>query len=264
MEKVVPQKSSFDVAEKLDKWHVVLAYVTAGISFATGILSGFQFTLPLLQKLVETWLPGAVFVLTVATGILHCLFTHQYQQAEAIRRDDFFDNAFGCLLGDNHSSGYFSNDRTSLGLKKVLLNVNENCFFSLDIIQHMLRRRIMFAFPLGLLLLAVVALNIGGHSFIMLALNLFLALDIVADLVRLYRLKLSLEEVHGSCKTILSSHALDNDNIQLQAAGSVIREIVRYETALSYASTMFDSKYFNIINSQKAKDWEAYKKRYLQ
>lgn len=113
-------------------------------------------------------------------------------------------------------------------------------------------------------MLAVVALNIGGHSFIMLALNLFLALDIVADLVRLYRLKLSLEEVHGSCKTILSSHALDNDNIQLQAAGSVIREIVRYETALSYASTMFDSKYFNKINSQKAKDWEAYKKRYLQ
>ena len=265
MEKIVPQESSFDLAEKLDKWHVALAYVTASISFVTGILSRFQFTLPFLQKLVWTWLPGAVLVLTVATGILHCLFTHQYQQAEDIRRDDFFENAFGCLLGDKHSDGYFSNDSTSFGLKKALLNVNENCFFSLDIIQHMLRRRILFAVPLGILLFAVVALNIGGTPFTMLALNLFLALDIVADLVRLYRLKLSLDKVNGNCKIILSSHVLENeDKNQLQAAGSVIREIVRYETALSYASTMFDSNYFREINSQKAKEWDDYKARYLK
>ena len=122
----------------------------------------------------------------------------------------------------------------------------------------------MIAFPLGLLLLTVVALNIGGHSFIMLSLNLFLALDIVADLIRLYRLKISLEKVHSNCKSILSSHALDNENRdQLQAAGGVIREIVRYETALSYASTMFDSNYFKKINPQKTKEWEDYKTKYL-
>lgn len=129
----------------------------------------------------------------------------------------------------------------------------------------MLHLRIIFAFPLGLLLLAVVALNIGGHPFTMLALNLFLALDIVADIIRLCRLKHSLEKVHDGCKTILSSQSLDGEcKDQPKVTGIVIREIVRYETALSYASTMFDSKYFNKINPQKTKDWESYKKRYLE
>ena len=123
----------------------------------------------------------------------------------------------------------------------------------------------MFAIPIGLLLLAVIALNIGGYPFTMLAFNLFLALNIVTDLIRLYRLKQSLEKVHDDCKNILSSYSLDGENKeQLQVTGNVIREIVRYETALSYASTMFDTKYFNIINPQKTKDWEAYKMRYLQ
>lgn len=51
---------------------------------------------------------------------------------------------------------------------------------------------------------------------------------------------------------------------QQPVAGKVMREIVRYETALAYASTMLDSKYFAKINTHKSKEWEEYKKRFCK
>lgn len=265
MEKDVPQKAHFESAEKSDVWHHRLIYLYAIISFANGLLRMFNFTHPLTLSLVDIWIPGGALVLVAAIAILQCLFTHQYQMAEEIRRDAFFDNSFGSLLADKQSNGYFSNDAVSEGLKKSLLNISENCFYSLDTIRYMLHCRIKRAILLGLLLLAVIALNIGDHLVTVLALNFFLALGIVRDIVSLYRLRTSLEKVHDNCKAILTSQLINDDAIDQQpVAGKVMREIVRYETALAYASTMLDSKYFAKINTHKSKEWEEYKKRFCK
>lgn len=265
MEKDVPQNAHFELAEKLDVWHHRLIYLYAIISFVNGLLCTFNFTHPLMLSLVDIWIPGLLLVLVAAIAILQCLFTHQYQMAEEIRRDAFFDNSFGSLLADKQAKGYFSNDAVSEGLKKSLLNISENCFYSLDTIRYMLHCRIQRAIPLGLLLLAVIALNIGDHLVTVLALNFFLALGIVRDIVSLYRLKTSLEKVHDNCKAILTSQLINDDAIDQQpVTGKVMREIVRYETALAYASTMLDSKYFAKINTRKAIEWEEYKKRFCK
>ena len=265
MEKVVPQQSSFNRAEKLDGCYTCLSYITAGISFVAGILQEIESTSELFQAVVETWLPGVVLVLTISTIIFHSMFIWQYQQAEAIRRDTFFDNAFGCRLADKESKGYYGNDSIPDGLKKSLLNVEESCIYSKAIINSMLHRRKIIAILAGLVLIFVIILNLGGRHFTMLALNLFLSLNIVEGVVRLYRLRDSLEKVHSNCKAILSSYPTENENNDQQHnAGAIIREIVRYEAALAYASTMFDSKHFEMIKSKKAKEWEELKKRYLQ
>ena len=264
MEKIIPQKCSFDIAEKLNNWYIGLSYFTAGLSFVAGIIENAQFSQALPPELFKIWLPGIILVLAVTTAFLHFIFTYQYQKAEEIRRDSFFDDSFGSLLADKQSEGYYSNGNISVGIQKALFNIDENCFHSLNTIQHMLLCRVMRAFPIGLLLLAVIAFNIGGHQFTMLALNLFLALGIVNDLIRLYRLKLDLEKVHTNCKTILSNLYYNETNtVQPYSTGCILREIVRYETALSYASTMFDSKFFIKNSSKTAKEWEEYKKKYL-
>ena len=265
MEKVVPQESSFNRAEKLDSCYTWLSYITASISFVAGILQEIQSTSELFRAIVETWLPGIVLVLTISTIIFHCMFIRQYQQAESIRRDTFFDNAFGCRLADKESKGYYGNDSIPDGLKKALLNVEESCFYSKDIIKSMVHRRLIIAIPAGLILIFVIILNLGGRHFTMLALNLFLSLSIVEDVVRLCRLRDSLEKVHSNCKAVISSCSTKNENNdQQRIAGAIIREIVRYESALAYASTMFDSKHFETIKAQKEKDWDKLKARYLQ
>lgn len=257
MAKIVPQKASFETAEKLDRCHLSLTYITAGISFLAGLFPKIGFPAQ-LTTIVSDYLPGAILFLTCITILFRFLFEHAYHQAESIRRDTFFDNAFGCRIADTESDEYYNNDENPVGIKKAFLNIAENCFFSLDIISHMYKKRktISILFAAGLLF--VIIFNLGGNQLVLLAFNLIISINIAEDLSRLYSLKRSLEQVMLFVKSGIGTQQLDSPN-----AGKILREIVRYETALAYASTMLDSKYFKEINPQKTAEWEKIKKRYF-
>ena len=263
MAKIVPQKNSFELAGKYDRWKIACTYITASLSFLTGLLQGISMPKENLQMLSGFWLPGLTLIATVMTIILHVRFDSEYHRAETIRRDAFFDNAFGCLIADTKSEEYFSNESTPNGIRKGLLNVAENCFFSLPVVNHMYMIRLRVAIPIGVALITVMIFNAGGSQFVMLAFNLVISLAIFDDLLQVFRLKRELEIVHQKCKEILSyTQGSSNGNESFQFIGETFREIVRYETALSYASIMLDSKYFHKINSEKSQEWELYKKRY--
>src|SRR5258708_3875368 len=64
-------------------------------------------------------------------------------QADSKRRDDFIDNSFGSKFSTNNSVDYFDNEEIKTGLYKAAVNLFENCFFSLSLINHVTARRII-------------------------------------------------------------------------------------------------------------------------
>ena len=263
MQKEVPQQNTFKTAELLDRWQSRLTYAAVLFSLFDGILHFFPVDTESCWFYIIQFLPKIILLTAVVALILKLFFVHVYRHAEDIRRDSFFDNSFGCFLSDKQSKGYFSNDSTPLGLYKALVNLDENCTYSVDIINHMYIKRASLAAISAVILLAVMLFSKNDKQFFMLLFNPILSLELVEKIFNLHSLKQNLGKVHEKCKHLLSEWPKDESSISTSYHGIVIREIVRYESSLAYASIMFDSKYFARINSKKEKEWTDYKKRLI-
>jgi len=104
--------------------------------------------------------------------------------------------------------------------------------------------------------------NVTKNNILIFIANIILSLCLIEEVFELHFLKKNLEKVCENCKSILSTYfdtaVVTSDKVN----GLIIRELIRYETALSYASILFDSKYFKEINVSKSGEWEKIKIRY--
>lgn len=254
MAKQTPQKSAFNEAKKYKVWLEGIKLVATILSISSPILL-FLFKYPNLLQFVICSLS---LILTISIFYLQRRFETIYKNAEDARRDGLIDNSFNTTLANIESKEYYDTDQLEFGMCKLLANVHENSFYSSYIVDKMFKKSEQknFFFFLVLVVTAIFS-TITSQTFTAI-LQTFLSINFLGSCLKLHDLKCELKQVQDNCKFIATSVK----DKTFSKSAHIIREVIRYETALAYASMMFDSKFYEKINSNATNEWTMIQTRY--
>ena len=166
-------------------------------------------------------------------------------------------------MADTQSEGYYDSVDIDSGFKKLLASIHESSLLSSVIIDGMLKRQERITFIGGIfVVIACVARSIQSELFLAI-LNGFLSLRLLDDYCELHALRAEVRNVLEKCKHICEDRASSRrKTFSAQQQAHLIRECIRYECALAYASIMLDEGLYQQLNPTHEKEWKAVKERY--
>jgi hypothetical protein len=250
--RIIPYSVSYETVEKLNKYADVLLYFSTAMSIIITLLGYFG-----LQ-------PGLKTALIVINIIFICLYVfldnranYIFTKAEMKRRLDWLDNSFGTNFSGKRSQGYFTNEHLSPGLYKLAVNCFENSFHSQFVLSKMttgiLVRTIL------IVLIFISSSYFGNREIFRMFFELSLPAILIQKMARVLYFSSRMCDVQDKLKSLF------NDLLQLgfeNKTAEALRDILEYETALSWASTPLSSKVFFKYKDQLATEWEQMKVEY--
>ena len=255
-----PQKEAFDIATKHQNQLQKLEIISSFLTILFTILAFFSF-----YTFIEGFINVLSIILLIAVLYLKTRFLLSYREAESIRRDSLIDNSFDTKLAETEAIEYYNNAEMTTALHKLLASTHESSIFSLAIVNRMLRKQNLINLIVGIFLLVACAVS-SIHSKIFLALfNGFMSLNMISSFVELCFLRAEINTVINNCKGICENHLSDASNtLTVTAQAHIIRECLRYEAALSYASVLFDESTYHKLNKSHTNKWKKIKERYYK
>lgn len=173
------------------------------------------------------------------------------------RRKGFIDNSLGTKLLEKPVTDYYDNDSIKDGAYKMMVNCYENCYFTYNIVRHMLLRTICKNGLLFFLLLFFAYYGFKGNAIGIPILQIFLSslffIELVYHLVFYFKLKSLCEQF----RNIFS----DKQN-QTKTMQYAIYMTLEYETTLAYNKSPNSNSVYKKLNEKLTAKWEAIKERY--
>jgi len=252
MTRFVPHDIDYKFLRKIDTALSRLIYASALTSVITLI---FDLTnlLPEYNAFFQITLNSINSIFAIFYFLLDMGFNYFFQASEAVRRKDFIDNSLGTKLSEQNSKGYYSNELNPAGIIKMGLNCFENSLFSKTNSGMMLKKSVVQTLiVIGLFLCIALFTNNKTLSTV---LQLALPLTIIQQTIKLYFFNKKMEIVYEDFHIIFSA---TNDANQQNL---IIRNVINYETTLSWGSILLDEDNFNKINPSLSKRWEETKSR---
>lgn len=255
-----PQKEAFDIAAKHQNQLQWLEIISSFLTILFTFLAFFSF-----YTFIEGFVNVLSIILLIAVLYLKTRFLLSYREAESIRRDSLIDNSFGTKLTETESVEYYDNVEMKTAFHKLLASIHESSILSLDIINRMLRKQNLINLIIGIFLIIACAVSSLQSNIFLALFNGFMSLNMVGSFLELCFLKAKICTVINHCKSICENHLnVDSDTLTTTAQAHIIRECLRYETALSYTSIMFDESAYLELNTIHMNRWEQIKKRYYE
>lgn len=252
LKRIVPHSISYDTVQRINNYASIFLYTSTIVSVGISILS-YNKLKPELQT-----------ALIVINSIFICLFlfldsraNYIFTKAEMKRRLDWLDNSFQTNFSGKKSQGYFTNEKLSPGLHKLAVNCFENSYHTQFIISKMLS--LIIAQTLIIVLAFVVSAYFGNREIIRLFFELSLPAFLVQKLFKAIIYSSRIAEVHDKFKCLFND--LLNNDFDSKTA-EALRDILEYETALSWASIPLSSKIFLKNRDKLAKEWSELKNEY--
>ncbi|MFV0331537.1 MAG: hypothetical protein ACK5KL_17225 [Dysgonomonas sp.] len=173
------------------------------------------------------------------------------------RRKGFIDNSLGTKLLEKPVTGYYDNDSIKNGAYKMMVNCYENCFFTYNIVKHMLLKTICKNTLLFFVLLLFAYYGFKDNAIAIPILQIFLSslflIELVYHLVFYFKLK-------GLCEQFRSIFS-DKQN-QTKITQYAIYMTLEYETALAYNKSPNSNSVYKKLNDRLTAEWEEIKERY--
>ena len=258
--RVVPVDIQFKAVERLKFWSSNVLWATTGLTPLISILDSeptFAW-LPEWYPALKQWLIAINCCLIAAYAVLEFAASYQLSNAERDRRLDFLDNALGTRYAGQTSIGYFTNEDLRPGIYKCLVNCFENNSHSLSIVQLMFPREV----TKSLIVAAIFVLTavFGKRELVRLFFELPLAAVVLQDALKLFIFKQRLAHNQETMRFLFNDmRGQPFDDGRVAAA---MRDILGYETIISWAAIKLDSELFNKHWDELAQNWEHLKKQY--
>jgi hypothetical protein len=180
-----------------------------------------------------------------------------FTKAEMKRRLDWLDNSFGTNFLGKKSKNYFTNEHLSPGFYKLAVNCFENSFHSQSNISKMLPA--IITETVIIVLLFISSAYIGNREIVRLFFELALPAILIQKLIKAIYFSSRMTDVQDRFKLLFND--LMNNGFENKTA-EALRDILEYETALSWANTPISSKIFYKYQDQWSADWEELKQAY--
>ena len=181
-------------------------------------------------------------------------------QADNIRRDDFLDNSFGSKFATHNSVEYYDNDEINVGLFKASVNLFENCFFSLRLLNSILPKRIIRP---AIVLISVLVMGYFGFKNVPISLSvlqLLFSATILGRLIKHLILQAQLNSIQDNWIAIFQNSDFIEHPENYKA--TVYRIWLKYEVIHSKISANIPNNVFNKLNPNLTEDWNQLKTKY--
>lgn len=250
--RIVPHSVSYDTVERLNKNAEIILYVSTVLSLSISTLDYLELFRPLRNTLI---------VINSLLIALYCFIDNRsnyiFTRAEMARRLDYIDNSFGTNFSGKKSENYFTNENLSPGLYKLSVNCFESSVQTSFTIKKMFSK-IMIQ-TIIICLLFIVSAYIGNREVIRMFFELTLPLLLIQKLIKAIFFVSRVDSVVTNFKNLFNS--LMTEKIDNKVP-EVLRDVLNYETTLSWASLPLESKLFFIYRDQLALEWEDLKIAY--
>jgi hypothetical protein len=250
--RIVPHSNLFAAVDRLNKYATILLYTSTVISIVISLLGYFNLIPDLKATLI-----GINILLICIYVFLDNRANYIFTKAEMKRRLDWLDNSFGTNFSGKKSENYFTNEHLSPGLYKLAVNCFENSYHTQFILSKMLPGIIVQTIIIVLVFIS--SAYIGNREIIRMFFELSLPTILIQKLIKAIYFSSRMQDVHDRFKSLfndLMNFGFDNKTPE------ALRDILEYETALSWASTPLSSKIFWKYKNNLASDWEELKQEY--
>lgn len=254
MSKKVPFKNSFDKAKRLDAWSNRLIWISAFLFLIVFVGKLFSLNSTIIQW-IERVNCIVIFIYIVLEFVTDCI----HSSAEAHRRCDLVDNAFGCKLAESRSEGYYTNDELKNGLYKIGVNSFESCFFSYKIASK--SQCLLWVKSALFALLFIICAVIGYDKGIVVLIQLSLPLFVISHAIRQQRFVSRLKKTYDNYRSVFDT-LRNKKSISQNDYAKIMKEVLEYEGTISWANILLDEKTYNEMNEALSKEWEQMKKDY--
>jgi len=195
-----------------------------------------------------------IFIYIISEIVVNSLLP----KAELRRRLGYLDNSFDTNFTGRKSENYYTNEKLNPGLAKLAANCFESCLFTLKISQKMI-------LPLAVKNLIIVAIFLlaaytGQRQILILISQLTLPIVLIQQLIKLCIYVSTNQIVLDQFRELFTDL---RDNKEIHKAPQIIRNIIHYESNISWASIMLDSDIYEKLNPSLSIEWEEYKKIYV-
>lgn len=252
LRRIVPHDNLYKRVGELSKYSNWLLYISTIISVVISTLN-YNKLLPALQD---------VLIGLNCTMIALLLYfdnrgSYLYTRAEMRRRLDWLDNSFDTNFSGKKSENYFTNEHLSPGLYKLAVNCFENSFHSEAILSKMMPA--MITRTLAIIVSFILSSYFGNSEIVRMFFEITLPALLVQKMIKVIIYSSRMNEVLDRFKSLFNDlKKADFENKTAEA----LRDILEYETALSWASTPLSSKVFFKHKDILAKDWNELKREY--
>ncbi|RAW01977.1 hypothetical protein [Pseudochryseolinea flava] len=252
-QKIVPHQKAFSRVKKFGDWGNAILAVTTIVAVSSIVFDDQLKGYGLTDKVnaLNSLLILAYLVLDLTTSYV-------LQKAEMLRRLVFIDNSFGVNLTGKKSAGYFTNESLTPGVYKMAVNCFENSFFSHFISSRMFIRLAIKNIPIAAIFIG--AASMGEAKIVNLIFQLSLPVVLVQQLVKLGFYVSTTETVLDNFKTLFSD--LRGNPPTDQRTPEILRNVIQYETNISWGSIPLSSSLFEKFNDELSKEWERMKNEY--
>lgn len=254
MNKKVPFKNDFANAKKFNKYSKILLCVSAILLITSFILT--KVSTPPFE--IIHWIKIVNSLCIILFAICGIVVNLMHFNAESFRRDDFIDNSFGSILAENRTENYYTNDELPKGLYKMGVNNFESCFFSCKIVRESLPTLWIKAIILSILFVFFAISGFDGIAIFIIQLAIPAILLQQAIKYTLFHSRLN--KVLEKYRTLFNN--LKDKNDKEQCSTEIIKNILEYETTVSWGNILLNEKTYNKLNPSLSVEWEKLKKEY--
>lgn len=253
MTRYVPFDSKYDQIRKLEKSAFILLIISAVLIFANWILGkffdksineNFSHLKDLAKVISYVSMVGYLIIKLVAKILFH--------NVEKLKRNDLIDNAFGTNYSDDNTTGYYNNDETDNGIRKLALNAYESAFHTENTLKLMIYKNLIILVVISIPFLLSI-FSKGGSDVVRLLFEISIPLILSSDFVILLVYYLNVSSINERFKIEFTN--LTNDKLKDSDVPKLIIPVMEYYSIKAWANTNLDSKIFNKNNEKISKNW---------
>jgi len=253
MNNIVPFKSDFKKAKKLDAFNNKLMYISTVLLIIGSVLK----SIPAINVAVSSWIEIPNAVLIFAIFVLGLIVDYIYRNAETLRRIDLVDNSFGTRLSENKSKDYYTNDYIEFGFKKIGINNFESAFFTYRILKESINKE---RFKAGAISFLFFLFAICGYEKILiLILQLSIPFTLISRLYKTEVLYCCSKSVYDNYRSIFDKA---KELCETKFHAEIVKNLLVYESNLAWSCILLDDATYLRMNETLSAEWDNIKVRY--
>ncbi|MFN8436003.1 MAG: hypothetical protein U0V72_00075 [Cytophagales bacterium] len=250
---ITGHKEAFDQAKTISKIGEIILYTSTGVALFTSYSEYFWEGFENINEILNIINIVLIFLYVISELVVNSILP----KAELRRRLGYIDNSFDTNFSGKKSENYYNNDKLNPGLIKLAANCFESSLFTFNISKKMI-------WPLAtknilVIIVFLLAAYIGDRKILILISQLTLPIVLIQQLVKLCIYVNTNQLVLDNFRELFTEL---RDHKEANKAPQIIRNIIHYESNISWASIILDSNLYDKLNPSLSQEWENYKKEY--
>ena len=254
MTRFVPFETNYDQIKKLEKSAFVLLVISALLIIASWafkkffdeeIINQYNYLIEVAKVISYASMVGFL-VINLLTKIL-------FHNVEKRKRNDLIDNSFGTTYSDENTSGYYNNEETENGIKKLALNSYESAFHTENTLKYMLYKSLIILVLMCIPFLISVFTK-GGSDIVRLLFEISIPLTLLSQFAMMLIFYLNVSEINERFKIELTN--IGTGKLNKKDVPKLIIPVMEYYSIKSWANTNLDSKIFEKYNDKISHKWK--------